>query len=112
MTRRAAHYVADILAEMERAEAFVAGLPIEAFTADDKTVYAVIRALEVMGEAAKHVPADVRARCPEVSWRAMAGMRATASRTRTGKSISHMRGRPSTTAFPPSGPRCSDSSPN
>ncbi len=75
MTRSAALYVADILAEMDRAEAFVAGLPLEAFIVDDKTVYAVIRALEIMGEAAKHVPTDVRARFPEVSWRAMAGMR-------------------------------------
>jgi uncharacterized protein with HEPN domain len=38
-------------------------------------VFAVIRALEVVGEAAKKIPADVRERYPDVPWREMSGLR-------------------------------------
>jgi uncharacterized protein with HEPN domain len=38
-------------------------------------VFAVVRALEIVGEAAKLVPAEVRDRAPEIPWRVMAGMR-------------------------------------
>jgi uncharacterized protein with HEPN domain len=50
-------------------------LSAAAFEADEKTVYAVIRALEVIGEAAKKIPAEVRDRYPDVPWRSMAGLR-------------------------------------
>lgn len=43
--------------------------------ANRKTLYAVIRALEVVGEAAKRVPQEIRDRAPRVPWTAMAGMR-------------------------------------
>lgn len=48
---------------------------VERFSKDDKTVYAVVRALEVVGEAAKQIPPEVRQRHQRVPWREVAGMR-------------------------------------
>ena len=45
------------------------------FSRDDKTAYAVIRALEIIGEATKHIPEQVRKSNPDISWREMAGIR-------------------------------------
>ncbi len=43
---------------------------------DNVLVYdAVLRNLEILGEAAKHVPVDVKAQMPEIAWREIAGMR-------------------------------------
>jgi len=50
-------------------------MDFDAFNEDDKTVYAVIRALEIIGEATKRIPEDIRAANPEVPWREMAGIR-------------------------------------
>ena len=48
---------------------------LEAFAADKKTINAVIRSLEVLGEAAKRIPANVRKKYPQIPWKRMAGMR-------------------------------------
>ena len=50
-------------------------MDFEAFLADDKTASAVIRKFEVIGEATKQVPGDIRRGYPHVPWREMAGMR-------------------------------------
>lgn len=60
---------------MAAAERLVGGRTFEAFADDEMAQFAVIRTLEVVGEAAKRVPDAVRARAPEVPWRDMAGMR-------------------------------------
>jgi uncharacterized protein with HEPN domain len=67
-------YLRDILDAAQKAVQFVAGMDSTAFEGDAKTSFAVIRALEIIGEAAKHLPASVRQRYPEVPWRAMSGM--------------------------------------
>ncbi len=59
----------------EKALSFSAGMTREAFEADSKTVFATIRALEVVGEAAKNVPGSFRTQHASVPWGDMAGMR-------------------------------------
>ncbi len=68
-------YIKDIVAAMESIEEFIAGMDLPGFRVDDKTASAVIRKLEVIGEAVKHVPEDVRQGYPQVPWKEMAGMR-------------------------------------
>jgi uncharacterized protein with HEPN domain len=68
-------HLADILNAAQKALDFVAGMSYEDFLADDKTIYAVIRALEIIGEAAKRIPPDLRDLHPQVPWRSMAGIR-------------------------------------
>src|SRR5437870_4576224 len=59
----------------DKAVEFASGLNASTFAADEKTVYAVVRALEIIGEAAKSIPTAVRRAYPAITWRAMAGMR-------------------------------------
>lgn len=68
-------YLEDILENMEKAEEFVEGITFEQFSEDARINYAVLRALEVVGEATKRLPMMLREQYPEVPWREMAGMR-------------------------------------
>ena len=68
-------YLQDIEEALEKIEEFTRGLDFEGFSRDDKTTYAVIRALEIIGEAAKKIPNSIRSRYPKVPWQDMAGMR-------------------------------------
>lgn len=50
-------------------------MTFEEFQLDEKTQFAVIRALEIVGEASKKVPESFKDRTPEIPWRAISGMR-------------------------------------
>jgi len=68
-------YLADMLEALNKAGQFVEGMTYEQFSKDDKTVYAVIRALEIIGEASKRVPPEVREQQKNIPWREITGMR-------------------------------------
>ena len=65
----------DIPAASEQAQQFVAGMDLAAFWSDTKTQFAVIRALEIIGEAARHILTAIQQRYPQVPWADMRGMR-------------------------------------
>ena len=68
-------FVADIRHCALKALSYTQGLTQEEFVADQKTYDAVIRNLEIIGEAAKHVPADVRDRYSDVPWQSIGAFR-------------------------------------
>lgn len=68
--------VEDILRNLALAREFVGdALTVDELEADTKTLYSLVRALEVVGEATKRVPASVRDLDGEIPWKEMAGMR-------------------------------------
>ncbi|MBI5822559.1 MAG: DUF86 domain-containing protein [Chloroflexi bacterium] len=75
MSRIYIDYLRDMLENTNRAIQFTKGMDFEAFSKDEKTVYAVIRAVEIIGEATRNIPDDIRAKYPEIPWRDAADMR-------------------------------------
>lgn len=68
-------YLNDIFNSICEIEEFVKGMTFNEFVSDRKTRNAVIRSIEVMGEAAKNIPESFRRKHPKVPWKKMAGMR-------------------------------------
>ena len=68
-------YINDIWESVKDIENFVKGFSFKDFIGDKKTVNAVIRCLEVIGEAAKKIPGKIRKKYPDVPWKEMARMR-------------------------------------
>jgi uncharacterized protein with HEPN domain len=64
--------LSDILHHIELATRFVQGFDRAAFLDDVRTVYAVIRCLEVISEASRRLPEELKARHPTITWRQMA----------------------------------------
>lgn len=75
MKREAGDYIEDIINAMEKSTNFIKDLSYKKFIQDDKTVFAVVRALEIIGEAVKSIPNNLRKKYPEIPWKDMAGMR-------------------------------------
>jgi uncharacterized protein with HEPN domain len=68
-------YLQDILDSINDSEEFVKGMSFDDFLKDKKSVNAVIRSIEVIGEAAKKIPPSLKNKFYDVPWKKMAGMR-------------------------------------
>ncbi|CAA7624029.1 conserved hypothetical protein [Magnetospirillum sp. LM-5] len=68
-------FLDDMRDHAETAQAFVGAMTWEEFQADIKTIFALARAIEIMGEAARRVPEDVRNSYLAIPWREIIGMR-------------------------------------
>jgi len=68
-------YLKDILGCIESIERFVEGMNFNEFVEDDKTRSAVIQKFEIIGEATKQIPDEMRQKHPQIPWKEMAGMR-------------------------------------
>ena len=75
MSREFLDFVEDILDAMNKAEALLVGVSYSQFETDFRINFAVVRALEIIGEAAKRLPDDLRRKYPDIPWKGMAGMR-------------------------------------
>lgn len=73
--REVRDYLQDILDYSANAQQFLAGVDFEAFRANEEKILAVVRALEVVGEAAWQLPAAVRDNYPMVPWQDAIAMR-------------------------------------
>jgi uncharacterized protein with HEPN domain len=67
--------VRDILACIEKIQAYTAGMTYAQFSADPKTIDAVIRNFEIIGEAAGYIPESFQEQHPDLAWLEMRGMR-------------------------------------
>jgi len=68
-------YIQDILDSINDIENFIEGMSFEEFMRDKKTINAVVRSVEVIGEAVKKIPKTLRDKYPDIPWKKMAGMR-------------------------------------
>lgn len=68
-------YLRHIQDEIDYLQSVTSGMVKPQFLSDETLKRACVRSIEVIGEATKHIPDDVRRRYPQVEWRAIAGMR-------------------------------------
>lgn len=68
-------YIEDIIDAMEKAEVLLDGVSFDQFDDDFRINFAVVRALEIIGEATKRIPGKVRDEYTSIPWKDMAGMR-------------------------------------
>jgi len=68
-------YLKDILDSIDDIESFIGSMSFEEFKKDKKTINAVVRSIEVIGEATKNIPRTLKDKHKEIPWKRMAGMR-------------------------------------
>ncbi|HUT28789.1 MAG TPA: DUF86 domain-containing protein [Sedimentisphaerales bacterium] len=75
MTRDLRLYIEDILDSIAKIEQYTSTMDEQGFLADTQVQDAVLRRLEIMGEAAKNIPQAIRDKYPQIPWKKIAGLR-------------------------------------
>jgi len=75
MSRDETMFLQDILLSCEKISGYIENLTFEQLLEDSKTYDAVVRNLEIIGEAAKNIPQETKSKMPTIDWRNIAGMR-------------------------------------
>ncbi|MDR3062821.1 MAG: DUF86 domain-containing protein [Methanobrevibacter sp.] len=75
MKRDAEDFIKNIYDEMENSREFIKNMDYDEFSQDYKTIYAVIRSIEIIGEAVKNIPTEIQERHHKIPWSQMAKMR-------------------------------------
>lgn len=75
MSRDYKVYLEDVLEAISKIRTYPVGLSLKMLSDDSKTLDAVVRNLEVIGEAIKKVPDEVRSNHPGIDWKRIAGLR-------------------------------------
>jgi len=68
-------FIEDILEAMNKIERYIRGLKYEEFVKNEMAVDAVIRNLEIIGEASKNIPEDIKEKYSKIPWKRMIGLR-------------------------------------
>lgn len=68
-------YLDDILEAAKRIEKYTRGLTLERLKRNELTIDGVVRNLEIIGEAVKNIPANVKDKYPDIEWKKIAGLR-------------------------------------
>lgn len=75
MMREYRDYLLDVQDSIRRIEEFTKGYTLSRFADDEKTQLAVVKSLEIIGEAVKKIPVTLKKKHPDIPWRKVAGMR-------------------------------------
>jgi len=75
MTKQLRVYFVDILGAIEEIEEFTRNLTFDEFTKNKMAIRAVTMDFAIIGEAAKHIPAETKRKYPQIPWKQMTGIR-------------------------------------
>jgi uncharacterized protein with HEPN domain len=73
--RQLSEFLQDILDAIADIEVFTDGIDFETFRVNREKILAVVKSIEILGEAVKRIPDDIRSQHPQIPWKAVAGMR-------------------------------------
>jgi uncharacterized protein with HEPN domain len=68
-------YFEDILESIDKINRYISGMDLETFSEDEKTVDAGVRNLEIIGEATRKLPDEIKIRYPDIEWVRIIGLR-------------------------------------